>query len=469
MVRDAAGEQSGVMTTPPLEPPASSPGDGPDSGPEPGTAGQPTGGDPGRGPRVTTQQMRDVTRLRRTVLGDRWIGGVAGGLARHVDVDPVIVRVAFVVLALFGGSGVLLYGALWLLLPEDGADSAVIKLDERSRGVALVGVGVVAALALLGTWSDARWVSWPLAVVALVVLLVASSRERRPVAYPPGYPVPPPGTPAAAPPPPAYAGPSPSGAPMTTTPTTDAPAGAPVATATTVLPPAPPFPPSGTGWAPQPPPPPIRDPRRSGPLLVWFTLALMALGVGILGMVDVAGSDIPASAYPALTTAIAAVMLLVGAFYGRAGGIILLGLVSATVLAATSIGERIETEQSVVRPTVASELDATYSQGAGELIYDFSDVRDLAALDGRTITLEQGVGRIEVIVPPGVDVVTTTSVGAGSAQVFDTSRDGLGLDFTTRHDVADEVATVNLDVQLGLGEVVVQVDPTAPIPAEETR
>lgn len=254
---------------------------------------------------------------------------------------------------------------------------------------------------------------------------------------------------------------------MTTTPTTEPPAGAPTQTA--VLPPAPPMPPGGTSWTPQPPPPPVRDPRRRGPLLVWFTMALMALGVGILGMVDVAGSDIPASAYPALATAIAGVMLLVGAFYGRAGGIIFLGLVSATVLAGTTIGERIETDQSVVRPTAASEVDSTYSQAAGELIYDFSDVTDLSALDGRTITLEQGAGRIEVIVPRGIDVVTTTSVGAGSAKVFDTSRDGLGLDFTTRHDVTNEVATVNLDLQVGLGEVVVRVDNTTPIPAEETR
>lgn len=461
MVRTAAGEQSGDMTTPPPEPPAS----GPSSAPEDAPAG-----DLGRGPRVTTQQMRDVTRLRRTILGDRWIGGVAGGLARHFDVDPVIVRVAFVVLALFGGSGVLLYGALWLLLPEDGAESAVISLDERSLAVALVGVGVVAGLALLGTWSDARWISWPLALVALVVLLVATSRERRPTAYPPGYPTPPSGTPAAAPPPPAYAGPTSPGAPMTT-PTTEAPA-APTPhapTQTGALPPAPPFPPSGTGWSPQPPTPPVRDPRRRGPLLVWFTMALMALGVGVLGMVDVAGSDVPASAYPALATAIAGVMLLVGAFYGRAGGIIFLGLVSATVLAGTTIGERIETDQSVVRPTTASQVDSTYSQAAGELVYDFSDVTDLAELDGRTISLEQGVGRIEVIVPRGLDVVTTTSVGAGSAKVFDTSRDGLGLDFTTRHDVTDEVATIDLDLQVGLGEVVVRIDNTTPIPAEETR
>ena len=56
------------------------------------------------GPRVTRDQVSDLGRLRRTVR-DRHIAGVAGGLARHLDVDPIIVRVAFVVAAFFGGAG----------------------------------------------------------------------------------------------------------------------------------------------------------------------------------------------------------------------------------------------------------------------------------------------------------------------------------------------------------------------------
>jgi phage shock protein PspC (stress-responsive transcriptional regulator) len=445
------------MTSAPPPPPTSEPEDG-------------------FGPRVTSQQMRDVTRLRRTVHGERKIAGVAGGLARQFDVDPLVVRVAFVVLALFGGSGILLYGALWLILPEDGADSAIIRLDERSLTVALVGVGVLAGLALLGTWSDARWISWPIAVVAVVVLLVASTRERRPTPYRSGR-HPAPGAPAGAPPPPAAAGSpaaraaagtTPAGEPMTSpTVTTESP---PTASGETAQqPPAPPAPPAGPTWDAPPPLPPLRDPRRRGPLLVWATMALMALGVGILGMVDVAGADVPVSAYPAVATAIAGVMLLVGAFYGRAGGIIFLGLVSATAMAATAIGERIETDQYLLTPTSSAEVVDTYSQTAGEMVYDLTEVRDIAALDGRRITLEQGAGRIEVVVPDDIDVVTTTSIGAGSAQIFGSSRDGVGIDFTQRHDVVDESATVHLDVQVGLGEVVVHVDDTLPAPTEETR
>ena len=62
--------------------------------------------------------MRDLTRLRRSTT-DKHVAGVAGGLGRHLDIDPIIIRVAFVVLTFFGGAGVLAYGALWLLVPDD--------------------------------------------------------------------------------------------------------------------------------------------------------------------------------------------------------------------------------------------------------------------------------------------------------------------------------------------------------------
>ncbi len=57
------------------------------------------------------------TRLYRSVHG-RVIGGVAGGLADFFGMDPTIVRLIFVLLVIFGGSGVLLYLILWIILPE---------------------------------------------------------------------------------------------------------------------------------------------------------------------------------------------------------------------------------------------------------------------------------------------------------------------------------------------------------------
>ena len=52
---------------------------------------------------------------------DRWIGGVAGGLARYFDIDPTLVRVIFLI-AFFGfGTGFLVYVVLWLLMPVSDA------------------------------------------------------------------------------------------------------------------------------------------------------------------------------------------------------------------------------------------------------------------------------------------------------------------------------------------------------------
>jgi phage shock protein C len=49
---------------------------------------------------------------------DKKIAGVCAGLATYFGIDPMIVRVAFVILALMGGPGILLYIVLWLVMPE---------------------------------------------------------------------------------------------------------------------------------------------------------------------------------------------------------------------------------------------------------------------------------------------------------------------------------------------------------------
>lgn len=55
-----------------------------------------------------------LTRSRR----DRKIAGVCGGLAEYSGIDATIIRVLFVVLALAGGPGLLIYLALWVILPK---------------------------------------------------------------------------------------------------------------------------------------------------------------------------------------------------------------------------------------------------------------------------------------------------------------------------------------------------------------
>jgi len=55
------------------------------------------------------------------------VAGVAAGVADYLDLDPTLVRLGFVGLALFGGLAVPLYLAGWLLIPDEGADSSVLE------------------------------------------------------------------------------------------------------------------------------------------------------------------------------------------------------------------------------------------------------------------------------------------------------------------------------------------------------
>jgi phage shock protein PspC (stress-responsive transcriptional regulator) len=52
------------------------------------------------------------------------LGGVCGGLARYFEVDPTLVRLAFAVLAAFGGGGIPLYLILWIVVPDESRVSA---------------------------------------------------------------------------------------------------------------------------------------------------------------------------------------------------------------------------------------------------------------------------------------------------------------------------------------------------------
>jgi phage shock protein C len=66
----------------------------------------------------------EVRRLRRSA-DDRMLGGVAGGIARYLDIDVTIVRVAIVALTLLTGATAALYIAAWLLIPAAGDDQSV--------------------------------------------------------------------------------------------------------------------------------------------------------------------------------------------------------------------------------------------------------------------------------------------------------------------------------------------------------
>jgi phage shock protein PspC (stress-responsive transcriptional regulator) len=70
---------------------------------------------------MTGSSPRRLYRLRN----DRWVAGVASGLGAYLEVDANLVRLAFFILGLFGGLGVILYIVGWLLMPAiDGVPPA---------------------------------------------------------------------------------------------------------------------------------------------------------------------------------------------------------------------------------------------------------------------------------------------------------------------------------------------------------
>ncbi|SHI95549.1 phage shock protein C (PspC) family protein [Tessaracoccus bendigoensis DSM 12906] len=55
------------------------------------------------------------------------IGGVAAGIAAYLKLDPTIIRIAFVLISLFAGGGLLIYGILWIVIPKEGEDSTLAE------------------------------------------------------------------------------------------------------------------------------------------------------------------------------------------------------------------------------------------------------------------------------------------------------------------------------------------------------
>lgn len=131
-----------------------------------------------------TMETKAPIRLRRST-DDKVIAGVCGGLGTYFGVDPLFFRLAFVVLAIGGGSGVLLYIVAWLIIPEVSEDG-----EEQGRGVALgssgpllagialITVGLMLLMNNLLPWFDR--VMLPLVVVGVGfgLLLTGGRRDR---------------------------------------------------------------------------------------------------------------------------------------------------------------------------------------------------------------------------------------------------------------------------------------------------
>ena len=356
--------------------------------------------------RMHTENLRDLDGLRRSAT-DRKVAGVAGGLGRHLNIDPTILRVAFVVLCFFGGAGFVLYGAAWLFIPDEGTSEATISTSPTTRNALLIAALVVAGLLLIGDSWDGFGFPWPLVVIGTAVLIYVALRDR------------------------------------------------PARTVAQTTDPQAPVPP----WMPPAQPAPVVPPRDRGRGLFGITLALVALALGVLGLYDTSGGSVAEAAYPALALAVIGAVLVVGAWVGRAGGLILLGIVAAIALAFSSVANPgFDGDRRIdAVPASAALVRADYFVPAGAIRLDLRRVRDLDALDGRLIELGANAGELVVILPDNVGATVDARISmAGEASLPGRSSDGTNVhlaDEVPAQGIEDAHVTLNLRLVVGHIEV----------------
>ncbi|MGH3484777.1 MAG: PspC domain-containing protein [Nocardioidaceae bacterium] len=450
------------------------------------------GFDPGR--------LRTAPTQMRRSRDDRYIAGVCGGLARYLNVDPVVVRVIMAALTVIGGVGLVLYGAAWLLAPEEGAEKNVLEshlpASPRIRALGWVAAGVIAVIAVVssGPWFDWGWIG-PLPLLGIAVLIWVLARPRSSGSAEPAAPTTPapphPGT--SAPPPPTSAAPDASApsAPGTSTPAspvvaaegppsdpdaltavvptdedrtmrlpTTRPATAPVpaepppasADPTDAAPPEPP--PVATPTVAQPTPPSAKR-KRFDPTLTWLTLAALVAVIGVLSLIDQTATDVSGPVYLATSLAVVAVGMLAGTWWGNGRWLIPIGAVLTMLLVGVSQLPVWKFGEIDEAPTSAADVLPSYEMGAGQILLDLTRVEDLTALDGRTIQLENGLGQTRVFVPEDLDVSVHAELNAGDIKIFD--REANGADASTQYTDPDDLdpnLRIEIDGSLGQIEVI---------------
>lgn len=415
------------------------------------------------------------TATRRLVRRshDRYIAGVAGGVADYLGVDPVIVRIAFVVLTFVGGAGAIAYAAAWLLVPE--ADRATSLGEDawrqhnwaRIAGFVLIAIAASIALRPLWWFGGSALTATLLILLGLYLLWHRDDRDSDGIGPHAGPGAPPAGTPPTAPAPPPTM-------PTVTKPTGTTPAGteeltAPESTTTTATtataatsagwPPPPPPPPAFA----QPPPQPHPKRQRRGRGIGTLTFALLLIGAGVVGLVLAAGRDIEATHVFAGGLLVVGGALVVSAWFGRGSGLIVLGVLLVALMSVSSLidvpfkggfGQRTE------HPTTISNMQPEYHLAAGELIIDLHSV---PFVPGTTtdVTATVATGHLVVIVPRDVEVDVHAHAGAGDIRFLgDDGHSGVQVDRDGELQSSLGAAHLDLDARVGFGQVEVR-DATA--------
>ena len=101
-----------------------------------------------------------------------YVGGVCAGFAARLGIDPLLIRIGFVLTLLAGGAGIPLYGIAWALIPAEGPERPVVTrlLNRRDTWLVAAGMGclTLAAVLLLRNWGI--WfgdgIIWPTVIAA---------------------------------------------------------------------------------------------------------------------------------------------------------------------------------------------------------------------------------------------------------------------------------------------------------------
>jgi phage shock protein PspC (stress-responsive transcriptional regulator)/predicted membrane protein len=397
--------------------------------------------------------------LRRSE-SDRVLAGVAGGFARWLGIDPVIVRVVLVVLAVFGGSGLLLYVIGWLFIPAEGAPSSQAEkfIDESRRPnstarTVLIVIGIVIGVilfanlvgALFGGWGGSGSVLLLLAVGATVLYLANRRPEGQPVAA---------SLPSAA---------AADGA-QTAVPIDASGRPASAEPETAVLPTAYAYGGAGSypGYvAPQPTPiPPTPKPRS---YLGLATLSIAVVVTGILVSLDVTGLvDIPAVVVLSVALAILGIGLLVGAFVGRARWLVALAipllLVTAIVaVIPANLGSRLGSGigERTWAPTTVADIASPYQLSVGSAELDLSGLALPAGDATIPVRASVGIGELIVTVPDDARVLVHATTDMGTVLVEGVaSREGENATITTEMPGGPATGpTIDLFVSTSLGDL----------------
>jgi phage shock protein PspC (stress-responsive transcriptional regulator) len=399
----------------------------------------------------TLREMWD-TRPSRPRHG-RQVAGVAAGIARRYDIDPVLVRVGFVVAA-FSGIGAALYIAGWILLPDGPADPAA-PAPARRRTYLMIGLGIAALITMGSVFGgDGREMILPLLIVAGLLYLLHRSRGDRGVAA------------ADAPTvvaPTAAAGPSlvkePTGAAGSTEPPVSPPAWDPLGAA--------PF-----AWdLPEPAPAPTDPPPRKLPVTP-VTLGLALIVGSATAVVMMVGGMLTLASVAVLCGVVLAVLgagLVVGAFLRTGRGLIPFALLLSALtwaLVAAPVERWQDDGYGELRaaPTTVGAMQTSYERGAGEIDLDLSRLDLAVQPDGNTnpvwTRVSIGAGDVTVRVPSTADVTLTARAGFGDVRFGD--RENSGPDAHVQ--VIDDLGTdgvrsgrpLVIDIDAGVADVEVR-------------